>query len=141
MDNHPQAFTLPSDAADEFRACGLVFLQPFSNLAKSYNVNGDMLFNLTVKAHLLAHILLRSGDLNPRRAWCFSGERLMLIMRRLAQSCVRGMKANDLGQKLMCKYRHGLNFELKECGRWISALELEDWLAAVAELDVVDEEP
>ena len=75
LDDHPGAVVLPNDASDDFIAVSFVFLNQYTRLATLYNTGGDMVFNVTVKSHMVAHIALRAGDLNPRRAWCFSGER------------------------------------------------------------------
>ena len=72
--------------------------------------------------------MLRSGDLNPRRSWCFSGERMMLVARRLAQSCVRGLHPTNLCYKLMSKYRHGIYHMLSDASDWVSSVQLEEWL-------------
>ena len=62
LDDHPYSFVLPPAVAVEFTAAGFVFLNAFSSLAATYNAHGDMLFNLTPKAHMLAHICLRAGS-------------------------------------------------------------------------------
>ena len=116
LNDHPTAFTLPPGAYEKFKACGLVFLSQFNFLAQSYNTDGDMVFNVTVKCHMLCHIILRSHELNPRRVWCFSGERFMAIIRKLTQSCVRGTSSPDVAYKMMTKYRHGLDFVLTAAG-------------------------
>ena len=90
LDDHHEDIRLPDVVAADLCTAGFVFLDQFTCLANSYNTMGNMLFNLTVKCHMLAHICLRCNQMNPRRAWCFSGERMMLLMRRIVQSCTRG---------------------------------------------------
>ena len=125
LDEHPTTFRLPPEASRSFIANGLLFLNKYTALAEAYNHAGEMVFNTTVKCHMLCHIVLRADDLNPRRSWCFSGERMMLIMRRLCQSCVRGIKMADLGQKALSKHRHGLYLTMVDAGEWMSEEDLE----------------
>ena len=127
LDDHPTHFVLPTDVADNFVTHAMLFLNQYTTLAEEYNKDGAMVFNLTVKAHLVCHIALRCHSLNPRRSWCFSGERMMLLVRKLGQSCVSGTRPWNVGDKILVKYRHALNFVLQEAGRWTSELELEEW--------------
>ena len=103
IDDHPGNVVLPAHAARSFTAHGFNFLMKYTELSNWYNANGYMLFDFTVKAHMICHILLRAGDLNPRRSWCFSGERMMLIMRKVAQSCVRAIQPRDLSSNMLRK--------------------------------------
>ena len=125
IDQYPGSIRLPREAAEELITHGFTYLNTCTLLANRYNVAGDMIFNVTVKAHFFAHILLRSRYLNPRRAWCFSGERFMLIMRKLTASCVRGITLKELSGKLLTKYRHGLSLALSENAEWVGLAELE----------------
>ena len=126
LNDHPTTFTLPREAYEKCKACGLVFLSQFNFLAQTYNTDGDLVFNVTVKCHMLCHIILRSHELNLRRVWCFSGERFMPITRKLTQSCVRGTSSSDAAYKIMTKHRHGLDFVLAETGEWASSLIVEE---------------
>ena len=128
LDENATCFRLPTCDAERFTAAAFVFLGQFSLLANRYTVDGNLIFDVTPKAHFLAHIALRCGSLNPRRSWCFSGERMMLLMRRLAQSCMRGLQPKDLGYKLLSKYRFGLPLCLQSEASWVSELALEEWL-------------
>ena len=109
LDSCHEDIRLPTGVANEFCAAGFVFLNHVSLLATAYNQGGDMLFNLTVKCHMLAHICLRCNLLNPRRAWCFGGERMMLLMRRIIQSCSRGTGMMGINEKLFDKYRQAMH--------------------------------
>ena len=104
---------LPPDAALEFNAATFVYLNPLSLLAERFNIDGDQLLDVTVKCHMLAHTAMRASDLNPRRAWCYSGERFMLVMWRTVQATVRGTKPIGVGSKVVLKYRYALNDYLK----------------------------
>lgn len=72
-----------------------------------------MLFDVTPRAHFVAHVAIRAADLNPRRSGCFSGERMILLMRRIAQSCTRAVQETDVCfVYLFSTYRHALNFPI-----------------------------
>ena len=137
LDDHPGAVVLPNDASDDFIAVSFVFLNQYTRLATLYNTGGDMVFNVTVKSHMVAHIALRAGDLNPRRAWCFSGERMMLLMRRIAQSCCRGIAAPEFGGKMMSKYVFGLHLVLTDSAEWLSEAVVGEVFRDVAAHEVV----
>ena len=81
LDSHPDAFVLPREVATVFQGAAFVYMNQVSPLADRFNTAGRMLFNITVKSHFLCHLGLRCFDLNPRRAWCFTGERFMLVQR------------------------------------------------------------
>ena len=118
IDDHPSEFVLPATAARDFKAACFVYLNQFTLLADHYNKDGAMIFNLTVKAHMLAHVGMRCDQLNPRRAWCFTGERLMLLIRRIVQSCSKGTTLADHNVKFTEKYRHAMHLVLIGSDRW-----------------------
>ena len=132
LDDHPADIVLPPAAAREFRVSCFIFLTQYNLLASRYNIDGDMIFNITPKCHMVAHIGLTAHEINPRRTWCFSGERMMFLVRRLGQSCCRGIKPQDIGWKLLSKYRIGLNLIFSETSEWFDDDELE-WLLAGAD--------
>ena len=126
IDRHPSAIALPTEASSDLRGAAFVFLGQLNYLTQAYSDAGVMV--------LLAHIALRSGDSNPRRTWCFAGERMMLHVRRLGQSCARSIQASQIGRKLLSKYRCGLLFLLKKQGHDMS----EDEINALCEGDLGD---
>ena len=135
LDEHPDTFVLPPNIARDFCGATYVFLNQFTFLANHYNRDGDMIFNLTVKSHMLAHVGLRCSSLNPRRSWCFSGERLMLIIRRIMQSCVRGTNVKDQNQKFMEKYRQALHLTFSGLDRYLDECDLANDAADEADAD------
>ena len=90
LDEYSTEFMFPPDVALEFEAVAFVYLNHFSLLAERFNIDGDQLFDVTVKCHMLAHTAMRASELNPRRTWRYNGERFMLLMRRIVQASVRG---------------------------------------------------
>ena len=122
----------------EMRASCFIFLQQYNYVAGFYNVDGAMIFDVAAKTHMLAHIALTCHEISPRRTWCFSGERLILFVRRLGQSSCRGIKAHEIGRKLLTKYLCGLHLLLTDACEWFSEDEMGDALSSVdgAELEL-----
>ena len=50
----------------------------------------------------------------------------MLLMRRMAQSCRRGIAAPELGGKMLSKYVFGLNVVLADAAEWWTEAVIED---------------
>lgn len=120
LDAHPpREPILSADGAATFVRASWTFLALFTALARHFVFDhGRKLFNVTIKAHMLAHLALRAAEgLNPRTAWCFMGEDYMAHMRRLAQSCARGTGETKLSLKMLAKYRWGLHFTLQPVGK------------------------
>ena len=63
---------------------------------------------MTTKFHYLLHIGLISQYMNPRCAWCYSGESLTHEVRILVQSSCRGVSAPGANDKCINKYALGL---------------------------------
>ena len=122
MDNiiseHPTDICLPPEAADDFERAAWGFLGCLTALAKHYNALGLKVFDVTVKAHYLAHCALKSRDLSPRLGWCYCGEDFMGKMKKVAQASMRGVKMSKVGHKVLFKYCWGLHFLLDNTGRW-----------------------
>ena len=68
---------LSADDYRDFRKAGFTMLLMFNALAKWYSevrTPALKLFDITVKAHYLAHAVLMASVLNPRLGWCYAGE-------------------------------------------------------------------
>ena len=60
------------------------------------------LFDVTIKSHYMAHVILQSREENPRSSWCYGGEHLMadfkktgIIMYQVVLFCI--FKLQNLG--------------------------------------------
>ena len=53
IDQYPGSIRLPREASNELITHGFTYLNTCTLLANRYNVAGDMIFNVTVKAHCL----------------------------------------------------------------------------------------
>jgi hypothetical protein len=109
LDEHAQAWKLPTEAATEFLDCTYNFLSLFTSLANSYQKPplSLKLFNVTIKCHYLLHSALMSKFLNPRLIWCYSAEDYMHKIKILGQSCVKGSPAWQVSNKVADKWMLG----------------------------------
>ena len=87
-----------------FSHCTMRLGDHYSKLAPA-----KRLFNMTIKAHYLAHTILQSQWLNPKLGWCYSGEDFMQHTRRLMHRCTVGNTAERAGVKFASQYRIGLH--------------------------------
>eukprot|EP00973_Karenia_brevis_P044299 6137511-Karenia_brevis.AAC.1 len=82
----PENPRLPQEKQQEFEKALFVYLACQNHLASFYNSDEGgnlMMFNVTIKSHMLAHVALLSRNLNPRAAWCYMGEDLMQRTKQL----------------------------------------------------------
>ena len=106
IDEYPsKEVTMTPMDYEKFKDMTWTYLKLYSALAKHFMTRGLLLFDLTVKSHYLAHVMLQARWLNPRLSWTFAGEDLMHTMKILAQSCVKGTKSPNVASKMLAKYR------------------------------------
>ena len=105
LDDYVDCARLPPGVRGPFAATVFNFLRVFSALGQAV-IFGQRreLFNITIKSHMLAHLALQSAYINPVFGSCYSGEDFMKRMKRLGQSCARGVTARDVPRKLLNKY-------------------------------------
>lgn len=109
-------FRLPERARIELQEKGFLFLTLFNALANHYStrVPARKLFDITIKAHYLAHNLLQSQWIHPRLAWNYSGEDFMQHMKRIHARCTKGNAGHQCTMKFCSIYRIGLHCMLKQ---------------------------
>ena len=71
-----------------------------------------LLFNITIKFHMIVHLVASAQFLNPRYFWCFRGEDYVGKVSALAASVSMGVGIIALSQKVVMKYRHWLHLRL-----------------------------
>ena len=102
LDAHPRDVRLPRVVGARMKECLLNYLILFNALGKYYTSaegQGIQLFDVTVKAHYLAHIALMCVYINPRLGWCYAGEDMMQHAKRLFSACTRGTKPHKISGK------------------------------------------
>lgn len=109
---HCDEYVLPADVAREFLAGCDAIVKLNTALGKHFHDRGDLLFNHTIKFHYLQHVGLIAAYINPRLAWCYSGEDLLQRVRSIARSSQHGTKQGGVPPKVMRKYAQGLSFKL-----------------------------
>ena len=119
LDEHQTKYKLPDTAAIEFKKAAMAFVQLNTALGQHFHLHQDvpmrqkLLFNHTIKFHYLVHLGLLAAHLNPRLTWCYSGEDLMMKVKRVVQSCHRGLPGHMIPKKAMHKYAYGLGMSLQ----------------------------
>ena len=112
IDEYPaNVFRFNAQDFAKFKEMTWVYLRLYASLAKTYMQQGKLLFDLTVKSHYMAHLMMQCEWLSPRLSWTFAGEDFMHIMKILPQSCVKGTQGPKVAAKILGKYR--LTLELR----------------------------
>ncbi len=105
LSDHPNCSVLPEPSQSEFRENLFNFLAFFQALNKIYTDDNVLLFSITIKAHMLAHIALQAEHSNPVKGWCYMGEDSMKFMRQLTQTS--------------CKHNTPMGATRKVAERWV----------------------
>ena len=77
LDEHIGAYRLPAPASTEYRDNAIKYVQLTAALGQYFHNAGVMLFHYTIKNRYLMHLALICKYVNPRLAWCYSGEAMM----------------------------------------------------------------
>ena len=112
LTSNRDTFCFPSATAKAFKHHCFEFLVAFNALAIFYSRDMELkLFDVTIKAHYLAHIGLIGLYMNPRIGWAYSGEDLMHHCQRLMASCCKGTKLQLGSEKFAEKYALGMHLK------------------------------
>ena len=106
VDEHP--LFLPDAAYVKYKACVENFLSHYVALAQ-YSVRctdriGQFQWSFVPKFHFMNHIVDDALYLSPKAFWCYSGETMVGIVTRIAQSCLAGLPPWKVSQTLCIKY-------------------------------------
>ena len=112
LDSNKDLFVLPPADATAFKKAAYGFAQVTTSLGHHFHEKGDMLFNFTIKFHYLCHLGDIASYISPRVAWCYKGEDMMQILRKLVQSVARGTPQHLVAHKVIVKYIHGFGVDL-----------------------------
>ena len=107
LENNKDKYALPRIEAEAFRRAAYGFAQVTTSLGRHFHENGDLLFHYTIKYHYLCHLGDMASFINPRLAWCYSGEDFMRISRTLVQSAAHGTARHLVAHKVVEKYSYG----------------------------------
>ena len=112
INEHRDCIRYPRDVYLEFKEAGFNFLMLFSSLGTYYaefNVPAKKLFDVTIKAHMLAHGILDAEWINPILGWCYAGEDFMFRVRRLMRGCTFNNTPDKATVAFVKKYVVGLH--------------------------------
>lgn len=104
-------FLTPEQHA-ELKSASVLFFGHYSWLRSWAETNERFLFHVTIKFHMLWHLIDDAKFLNPRSYWCFKGEDYVGKISDLTASVAMGVKSTRLTSKLCDKYRHWLHLRL-----------------------------
>ena len=103
---------LTAEQHSELKAASVLFFGHYSWLRSWAETNERFLFHVTIKFHMLWHLIDDAKFLNPRFYWCFKGEDYVGKVSDLTASVAMGVKSTRLTCKLCDKYRHWLHLRL-----------------------------
>ena len=95
---------------------GKRFFDHYQDLVDWAKSEDRMLWNVTIKFHMLHHLILNAKEINPKYCWNWRGEDFVGKVSRLGMSCCMGLKTTKLSCKLMDKYRILLHLQLEKIG-------------------------
>ena len=114
IDENANNYRLPPHVADEWKKQRALFVQTNAALGHAYHTKGIFLFHFTVKYHYILHLALLGRVINPRVAWCFSGEDLMQRVKAIFQTCHFGSPPHRAAVKVLDKYAVALMWSLSK---------------------------
>lgn len=112
LHGHKRDYRLPAPVAREFREQCFRLAQCQHALIKCFHP-AVALFNNSIKTHVVLHLGVISGFINPTAGSCWMGEDLQRTARRLIQASSVGLWADKVQEKTMDRYVHALNFDLQ----------------------------
>ena len=95
---------LTSSEADNILDAVERFLVHYNFLHKYWASRGKMLYNVTIKAHVLWHIAYDAKFLNPRSAWVYDFEDFVGKICKSAQACVAGTPMHLISEKVCTNF-------------------------------------
>ena len=112
LSSNKDEVVLPVSDRSHFKKVGFQYLVLFNALGNHYTSVGKKLFNVTIKAHYVAHSILQAEYINPRLGWCYAGEDFMRVSKHLMAVCVQGNSPNGASRKFGSLYRIGMHLSM-----------------------------
>ena len=103
-DAHSTAHALSGQELVDFNKELDILLLCFSAAVSHYEGEGLKVFNLTVKAHFLAHLHNQVQWLHPRHTWCYSGEDFVQHLKWITKVCTPGLNPKAIPLKVLARY-------------------------------------
>ena len=109
IEDNKMNYVLQPDVAEEWKKCCQGVVQMEARLGQHYHPKKITLFHFTIKFHYLCHLALLGKGLNPRLAWCYSGEKMMQVTKQIVQASHLGSPPWLVSSKSILKYARGLS--------------------------------
>ena len=110
LSEHKLLMFLPRSVVKAFRAHIDELLMAYQKMAAQADSDGDLLWNIPTKWHMLWHLGQRSQFINPRRAATMMNEDFVCNIKDLTHSCAAGTQLHQMAMKGYEKYRWGSTF-------------------------------
>ena len=119
---HTDKPRLPPNLRKKLQERRNLFFIMFNAIASHYSSvrPATKFFDMTIKAHYLAHTLLQSEWLHPKYGWCYNGEDFMQHTKRLHARCTHGNSGAQSTMKFCQIYRVGLHCIFEKSKRALS---------------------
>ena len=112
-DTNAEEYTLSAAGAAEFKKAVYAFVQLNTALGQHFHTRHILLFNFTIKFHYALHLAHCAEFINPRLAWCYSGEDFMQKVKGIVQASHRGTAPQKVAHTAMMKYVQGLGLKFQ----------------------------
>ena len=106
-------FKLSEDCAVQLLSAVTDFLA-FQTSLRNHFGNSRQLFHITIKSHYLLHIAIIGHYMNPRIGWCYSGEDMMGLFKKVIANSQRGVPMSQLSDRSMMKYSYGMTIKFSK---------------------------
>ena len=108
LDFHRDEYRFPEQAANDFKKAAYGFVQLNTIVGHHFHDRRQLLFNFTIKFHYVLHLGHIAAYINPRLAWCYSGEDFMHKVKAIVQASDAGSPPWLVPLKTMRKSAQGL---------------------------------
>ena len=113
LDEHADCNRFDAATSAAFERLVFGFAQTNTDLGNHFHRQGMTLFHHTIKYHYMLHLAKGSRHMNPRLAWCYSGEDPRRKMKVLVQGSNRGSPPAVVIRRTLEKYIRGLCMSLQ----------------------------
>ena len=111
IDDHNHELCLPPGEASHLKNHVREFLKTYTTIGHMTEERGDLLWNMTVKFHMLWHLADRAKYLCPRRGACLIDEDFVGRTKDVAQASSAGTQLHFVPDKIMEKMRWGKSLQ------------------------------
>lgn len=111
IDEDADMFQMEAESAKQLPKTVDRLLATYARLAFEANQQGELLWSMVPKHHMLWHFARKAWCLHPRRGACYSDEDFMGVVKRLVQGCTSATELHKVASTVLKKYRWGMCFQ------------------------------